>query len=129
MFSNLWTDKYLSFDFATAETWQLPAPVEENITTFFNNFHRVLRKSQIYGWWRQSNLHGIRNWSLRNNMFKGNKVLSGCPVFHNVMFFPCLTVPHAQKNKRDSNDFYPVCSPRKTPVTLRFPHTCQQCSV
>jgi hypothetical protein len=47
IFSNLWTAKDPSFNFATAEIWQLPVPVEGNITTFVHDFHRVLHKSQI----------------------------------------------------------------------------------
>ena len=34
--------------------------------------------------------------------FGGNKVFSGCPVFHNAEISPCLTVPHAKKEKKNT---------------------------
>lgn len=52
-------------------------------------------------------------------MFSGNKVFSGWPVLHSVMIFSCSTVPQLQKQH--------VYSLIKSQITLRFPHTCQQC--
>jgi len=51
----------------------------------------------------------------------GNKVFSGRPVFHNVMLFPCMAVPHAQKETAMPAVRINLQSPKD-------PH-CQQCSM